>query len=411
VRVLKKLLLLLGVLVVIGGILLLFVVSPGLLPALILSLLYGWMLFAFLSYRHGRQEEFLHVLTTAVEAEAPLAPALWAYLDDRPHGPMRDFWVAVLLFFVVPGYYWIWHRRHSYDHKVARVAEQLEQGVSLHKALQAARGVASREMLLAAAIGESTGRLALCLRNAAPGRITTVWLEILPRFVYPVILLLPISGITTFFVVYILPRFERIFDDFGADLPDLTARLRALAEVVIDFDWAIALTLFILIGLGTVLIVSSTVRWYFPVVARLYRKHVQGLVLRMLAVLLEANQPVPDALALLADSGYFPSVARRRLRVVRRRVEQGEPLADSLRRGRLLPKAMVPLVQAAERMRNLPWALAELGENLAQRTVQLMRRISLVVFPLIVAVIGLLVGFIVIGMFIPLVDLIWRLSS
>ena len=85
-------------------------------------LVYGWMLFAFLQYRRGRQDELLHVLSTAVEAEAPLAAALWTYLEDRPRGWLREFWVATLLFFVLPGYYWIWHRRHSYDQKVARVA-------------------------------------------------------------------------------------------------------------------------------------------------------------------------------------------------------------------------------------------------------------------------------------------------
>jgi type II secretory pathway component PulF len=369
------------------------------------------MLFAYFSYRQGRQEELLHVLTTAAEAEAPLAPALWAYLEDRPHGTMREFWVAVLLFFVLPGYYWFWHRRRSYDHKVAHVAEQLEQGVSLHQALLATPGVASREMLLATAIGESTGRLALCLRSAAPGRIATVWLQIVPRFLYPIMLLSFISAITAFLMMSVLPRFERIFDDFGQDLPEATARLQSLADLVSDFDWAISWTLLGLMALVALLIVSSTARWYFPGVARLYRKHVQGLVLKMLAVLLEVNKPVPEALALLADSGSLASVARRRLRVARRRVEQGEPLADSLRRARLLPRAMVPLVQTAERVRNLPWALAELGENLGQSTVRLMQRISLVVFPLIVVVIGCLVGFIVIAMFLLLVDLIGRLGT
>ena len=95
---------------------------------LVVSLMYGWMLVAYFHYRQGRQNEFLHLLTTAVETDAPLAPAVRAYLEDRPHGWLREFWVAVLLFFVVPGYYWIWHRRHSYDQKVAAVAHRLEQG-------------------------------------------------------------------------------------------------------------------------------------------------------------------------------------------------------------------------------------------------------------------------------------------
>src|SRR5947209_3488097 len=84
---------------------------------LLLGVVYAWVLFAFLHYRQSRQEEFLQVITAAAEAEAPLAPALCAYLLDRPHGPLREFWIALLLFFVAPGYYWIAYRRSNYDRK------------------------------------------------------------------------------------------------------------------------------------------------------------------------------------------------------------------------------------------------------------------------------------------------------
>src|SRR5262245_59536353 len=58
---------------------------------------YAWMLFAFLHYRRCRQEELLQVIATAVAAEAPLVPALAAYLEDRPQGLLHEFWVALLL--------------------------------------------------------------------------------------------------------------------------------------------------------------------------------------------------------------------------------------------------------------------------------------------------------------------------
>src|SRR5207247_5961545 len=70
----------------------------ALLLLLILAAVYAWVLFAFLHYRHSRQEEFLQVITAAAEAQAPLAPALCAYLVDPPHRRLREFWVALLLF-------------------------------------------------------------------------------------------------------------------------------------------------------------------------------------------------------------------------------------------------------------------------------------------------------------------------
>ncbi len=408
----------LGIFATVAGLMVLFMVvglalvlagiAPGLPFLLLLMLVYGWMLSAYLHYRQGRQEEMLHFLSTATESQAPLAPAMWAYLDDRPQGALREFWVAVLLFFVLPGYYWIWHRRHSYDQKVAQVASALELGDSLPDALRAAPGVVSRDMALAVEVGQYTGRLDLFLHASLPRRLAPVWLELLPRLLYPLLLLLFVSGLTGFWMTFLLPKMQRIFAEFGAELPTATQRLVAFGDLV---PATVPLLLLGIAALVAALFASSTLRWYLPGMAYVYRRQVQSHVLKTLAVLLEANTPVPEALTLLADSEGFAPVVQRRLEAVRRRIEQGEPLADSLRRGGLLPASFVPLVQAAERAHNLPWALRELGETLADRTVRALRRFSQFVFPLVVVALGLLVGCIVVGIFMPLIDLMTRLAQ
>src|SRR5205807_10104182 len=108
---------------------------------------------------------------------------------------------------------------------------------------------------------------------------------------------------------------------------------------------------------------------------------------------------------------YFAGLAQRRLKAVRRRVEQGEPLAGTLYRKGLLPAGMFPLLQSSERARNLPWALGELGEALGKRAARLMQRISLALTPVSVVMIGMLVAFAVLGIFMPLVKIMMELSG
>jgi type II secretory pathway component PulF len=378
---------------------------------LLLSLPYTWALFAFFHYRQCRQDEFLHLLTTAVESQAPLAPALRAYVVDRPNGPLREAWVATLLFFLLPGYYWLWYRRFSFDRKVARVAGLLDMGYSLPEALYATPGVTPRQTILAATVGESTGQLALCLRHSVQTRLAPLWLEILPRVAYPFLLLFFIGAVLQFWMSFVAPRFERIFHDFGADFPEATARLFTFADWLADYGLLILLVVPAVAVVVLILFLDSTFRWYCPIVGRFYRRIIQSRVLRMLGVLLETGKPVPEALGILADSGYFPPVAERCLDAVRLRVEQGEPLADSLRRGRLLPRAMVPLVQAAERVGNLPWVLGELSMTLANGVIRRLRRLSMVIGPLVLIAIGTLVGFLALGMFWPLIELMTRLTQ
>ncbi len=394
-----------------GVVLVAMELAPAIPLLLILLLFYGWMLFAYLHYRQGRQEEMLHLLSTAAESQAPLAPALWAYLRDRPQGPLREFWVALLLFFVMPGYYWVWHRRNSFDSKVARVAYFLEMGDSLPMALRAAPGVLSREAWFAVQVGQYTNNLAICLRASLPKSLAPIWLEMVPRLLYPLVVMMIMSGILGFYLTFVLPRMHAIFREFAMEMPQITLQLQEVGGNSRLFFAATGTIIWGVVILTCLLFLSSTLRWYMPVFGRLYRRHVQGRLLQMLGVLLNAGTPAPAAIGLLADSGYFAAVVRRRLRRAEERLQQGEPLAESLRRAGVLPAALTPVVSAAQRMHNVPWVLAELGETLIDRTIRSMRRLSQFISPVCVVALGSVVAFVVLGMFMPLITIMTKLAE
>jgi type IV pilus assembly protein PilC len=367
---------------------------------------YAWALLSFFHYRYLRQEEFLHLLMAAVDAQAPLAPAVFAYAEDRPRSTLREFLVAVLLF-IVPGYYWLWHRRHRFDRKVEQVALRLEAGYPLYQALLSVPGVASRETVLAAAIGESTGQLGPCLQKVPGWRLTHVWMDAIPRLVYPVLLMGCVLIVASFVLIFIVPKYEKIFADLKVRLPETTEFYIGFGRWVVKYGWVFVLT--VVVG-GGLLIASSSACWHCPGLGTLYRMHARGRLLRMLAIMLEAGDTVPEALQLLTDSGYFGGTVLRRLKKLRHLVEMGEPLAGSLYQVGLLPHAMLPLLEAAERARNLPWAMAELGDHLGKRSVRISQRFTAAIFPLTVIGVGVVVGTIVVGLFLPLVKLLTELS-
>jgi type II secretory pathway component PulF len=402
-----------GMILVALAVMLLFSLGlvPGAVPIMFWGLVYGWMLYTYLHYRQGRQEEMLQVLITASQSSAPLAPAIRAYVADRPQGVMREFWVALILFFVFPGYYWIWHRRHSFDRKILEVARKLENGVPLSIALNSVTGVATRETILAASVGESTGRLAQSLEWTARRRLAIVWLEVLPRFLYPLTILFFVVNISTFWMIFIGPKITRIFRDFREPLPAPTRAIVDAGGFVAANSWFVILAVASLAALVVLVLRSPAIRWHVPLLGRLYRMHFQSRFLRMLAIALGTERPAPEALALLAGSGFYEGMLGRRLADTRRRVENGEPLAESLARKRLVPAAAVPLMHAAQRAGNLPWALDEMADTLSERTIRLMRRLSMVGGPLLLVAVGGLIGYLVVGMFIPIVDLITRLTE
>ncbi len=380
-------------------------------PAILfLVLLYGWVFHIFVRYRQARQDELLHVIVASVDAKLPLVGALRAYLHDRPHDALYHFLVGLILHVIVAPYFWLAHELYKFDHRVGELIDELACGEPLSQALKAVPAVSSRETRVAAAIGEMSGNLAECLRRSARERMTAAWLELIPRFVYPFVLLFFIFGLVAFFMVTLFPKFQAIFRDFKMPLPRQTLLLISWWDGTLQNVAWVGVGVVVLILVITGLVWSPTLRWYFPGIGRLYSWELRSLVLRSLGMLLEMGHPAPRALELLQEAGDWPTPLLRRLDNARRSIEAGQPLAAALRSARLLSASMVPLVQSAERSRNLPWTLSELGELLSGRAYRVARRLSMFVAPLLVVAIGVVVGLVVIGIFVPLVNLIEGLT-
>jgi type IV pilus assembly protein PilC len=387
---------------------------PGVsLFALFLFILSGWMTYAYVSYRQGQQDELLRLLIAAVDAKMPLVPALRAYQGDRPSRLPYHVLLMVVMCALFPGslVIWIWLMWRRFDKRVGQLADLLEDGDSLTDALNDVPGIAPSEVRLAAAVGETTGRLGDCLKRADRQRLTVAWLELVPRVVYPLVVLLFISGITAFLVVTIVPKFKKIFDEFGQKFPTITQTLVNYSWIAADFLFVLPATIFFAAVAGALVIASPAVRWYTPLLGRLYRWEAQGQVLRSLGVLVEAGKPVPESLHFLAEGDELSGPVRKRLGRAAAAAERGEPLAAALRANGLLPKSMVPLVQAAERAGTLPWALAELGEHLGGKAHRIVKRLSLILSPFLVAAVGVVVAFIAVGMFLPLIKLMESLGQ
>jgi type IV pilus assembly protein PilC len=386
--------------------------APGVAVDLFLLFFAGWALYAYLRYREGRQAEILQLLIAAVAAHMPLVPAVQAYRDERP--VRSEYWayfgwfIASITLLLLP--LWVWLRQRRFDRRIEQFEMELEGGASLTEALRMVPNVASRETRLAAAVGEATGTVASSLRRADRERVGAAWLEVAPRLLYPFFVLLFVLGITAFLMTVIMPRYRRIFDDFGQKLPTATQALVDVWDAIDDWSPALFLGFWLVIFAIAAIIASPTIRWYLPLLGRLYRWEVQGQVLRALGRLLGAQMTVPESLWLLADAAELPRVVQRRLAKAATAVKRGDELDDALRGAGLLPAAMAPLVRAATRARTLPWALGELGDHISGRAFRLVRRLSLVIGPVLVVAIGVVVGFIVLSMFTPLIQLLTGLS-
>jgi type II secretory pathway component PulF len=375
-----------------------------------LFLLWCWELFAFFHYRHCRQEEFLSVLQMAAKAQAPLERVLWAYVLERPHQGLYMHLVSLLTFFVFPGFFWH-HWQHRFDARVRRLVDMLEDGVPLERALGRVPGVVSREVGLAIAVGQFTGKLAQSLHHLPDRRLKSQWLDLVPRLAYPFFILCTLVTVISFMMIFIVPKFQKIFSDMNLNLPWLTELLIASSNWFAFSN--VLFPLLLLLGLIAlnVLLFSSRARWRFPLLGRLYRMYARGQFLQVLGLMLETKKPLPEILDCVLDSELLPKVVAVRAAELAQALDQGEPLAPSLVESGLAPASVQGLIVSAEKAQNLPWALQELGDTLARRSARLSYWLAMSFFPLGIVACACLVALFALGMFLPLVKLMESLHG
>jgi type II secretory pathway component PulF len=114
-------------------------------------------------------------------------------------------------------------------------------------------------------------------------------------------------------------------------------------------------------------------------------------------------------IALLADAYPRPGVARRLERAADQ-VARGVHWCDALSAERLLSQADRAVLRAAERVGNLPWALAEMADSTARRFATRLRMAVDLLLPVVVLIMGVAVLFIFVSLFLPLVSMIQGLS-
>ncbi len=380
-----------------------------------------WALVSFFYYRHVRQEEFHNLLQSAFEADKPIVPMLTAYLQDRPKGYFREFVIIAFLFAMNPAYYLIYYRFWRFDRRVTGVVALLQQGVPLTKALREYPGLVSQEVFLALSLGESSGNFSACLSMVGRWHKDLFWLIVLPRMAYLFFMVIASLNVAVFFMVFIAPKYERIFKDFDYSLPWVTALLLKAFNWLPTFghrndiiaDAAPIFWILIVVLIPFIAVMpfwSMTARWYFPVVGSIYRIHLQGNFLKMLGITLRGQVVISKALTFLEESNCFSGPSQKQLVKLNSSIQLGQPLEDCLYSSGWLPKSMKPFIQSSQKVNNLPWALAEVGNQRLRLASLFAQRFSLVVFPLLMLLLGVLIGFIAIAMFMPLIKMLVELS-
>ncbi len=296
---------------------------------------------------------------------------------------------------------------------VGKVRTSVEQGVSLSVALEQHPKAFSPlyvSMVKAGEVGgaldETLTRLADTLEAGARLRS-----QIKSAMAYPVVVLNLIVFIVMAMLVFVVPIFEKMYDDLGGTLPLPTQALINLSRFITSKWWMILL---VVVGL-----IYAFKRWKktdaghrrwdaiklkFPIFGKLTQKVAISRFARTFSVLSRTGVPVLQTLDIVAETAGNATVSDAVLEV-QASVKKGESLAQPLEQHDVFPPMVTQMMAVGEETGALDAMLGKVADFYDREVEDTVNALTSLIEPILIVVMGVVVGGILISLYLPMFNI------
>ncbi|MGE8166018.1 type II secretion system F family protein [Paraburkholderia sp. NPDC080076] len=305
-------------------------------------------------------------------------------------------------------------RRQGMPRIVGALARDITGGLRFSAALQRHPAQFNALYCQLVEVGEAAGALSAVLARIADDRerAAAQRAKVRAALTYPVAILVLAMAITAALLVWVVPTFKQIFDGFGARLPAPTQFVLALSSGVARWSIPTFAMIFAAGSAATFLLRRSEaarirfarISLTIPVAGPLLRTLCAARWSRALGTLLSAGTPLADAFDSLTHAtgnAFFDRATAE----IAARLRRGERLAAAMRAAHCFPPEVVQPIAVAEESGALDTMLIDVA-SLADRQVdEKIGTLSSLCEPLVIIVLGALVGGLVIAMYLPIIQL------
>jgi len=302
------------------------------------------------------------------------------------------------------------------------IGERVEGGESLSRAMQRHPRTFSNLFIGMIRAGEVGGVLEETLQRLAHFLEKDVELrrKVKSALTYPVLVLIMSIGITGFLVYWFVPQWVAILTDLGlkADqLPAPTKLLIAISDILTKKIWIMLITV-VLVVVSYKLFTSTRfgrrvadrVKLKIPVFGKLHHKVCMARFSRTMGTLLTSGVPILQAMETVAGT-VGNTIMSDAVLEARARIREGDRIGDPLEASRLFPPMVVHMIGVGEESGSLDYMLQKIADFYEAEVEATLASLTAALEPIMIVGLGFVVGFIVISMFLPLVDVISKLSA
>ncbi len=299
------------------------------------------------------------------------------------------------------------------------VTEQVRAGKDLSQALSRHPRLFPNIYVNMVKAGEASGQLDVVLQRLAEYSEAAEALksEIKSAMTYPIVSLVLVLGISVFLLVFIIPKFQDMFSSMSVELPAITKGLLALSLFLKSN--------FLLILLGTAGAVAGLVMYFktekggyvanwltlrAPIFGPLFSKVAISRFSRTFSTLIQSGVPILGALEIVAET-CGNRIFADAINNAAESVKQGETLGDPLGQSGVFPPMVTKMVSIGEKTGALEQLLEKISEFYDQQVKTTVDGLTSLIEPLMIGVMGFLVGGMVLAIFLPIFKMVGSLSG
>ena len=229
---------------------------------------------------------------------------------------------------------------------------------------------------------------------------------------YPVMVIIALIAVITVMMIFVIPTFKTVFESMGAKLPGPTQAIMAMSDFMVD-KWYILL-------FGTVFVIYFLMQCYrrsekfrdridqlqlrLPIFGAVIRKGILARWTRTLSTMFSAGVPLIDSLNSVAGAAGN-SVYRRATEKIQQDVASGTGLAVSMSAAQIFPSMVIQMTTIGEESGSLDQMLANVADFYEDEVDQAIKGITSLIEPLIIILLGVVVGGMVVALYLPIFNL------
>ena len=315
--------------------------------------------------------------------------------------------------------------RQTEDPKLKKIlldiGERVEGGESLSRGMQRHPRTFNNLFIGLIRAGEVGGVLEESLQRLSSFLEKDVGLrrKIKAAMTYPVLVLVAAIGIVGFLVVKIVPEFAQLFEEIGLkpeDFPKPTQFLVNLSDnvrhnyiIILLVTGAVIVSWKLFTGTRFGRRVADRIKLHVPVFGKLHQKVCLARFSRTMGTLLTSGVPILQAMETV--SGVVGnSIMADAVLDARARIREGDRIGDPLEDSKMFPPMVVHMIGVGEESGSLDFMLQKIADFYESEVEATLQSLTAALEPIMIVVLGFIVGFIVISMFLPLIKIIETMS-